>query len=399
MRALHYFNPGHETAVWLERPNYTPPANVRKMILDLAYLPAWYAGSEDFVWTGEHDLSEFHAASESLIRQPLAKPLCRERLREKPSDFPEMLAAPWGQSPQASHLFASLKQPWIVAPAWDKRLKALTGRQTAARCLRLLHERMPGKPLPDVPCFYQSREELLAYLNTHAGQTLILKSPYSSSGRGLLWIHPGKPYLKETDWAAHVIEKQGTVSIEPALENHQDFAMEFYSDGKGEIRYEGLSVFSTGERGAYGGNLLGDESLRERILLSYVQADELEAIRENLRECLKALYAHIYTGYLGVDMLIYRRHGSWHIHPCVEINLRYTMGMVALRLSRRFVAPGSTGHFFLSYQKEPGEALREHREMLASHPPVLRDGRISEGYVSCCPVDEQTNYRAYMMIT
>ena len=40
------------------------------------------------------------------------------------------------------------------------------------------------------------------------------------------------------------------VSIEPALDNKQDFAMEFYSDGAGNIQYLGVSVFGTAQRGA-----------------------------------------------------------------------------------------------------------------------------------------------------
>ena len=48
-RRIHYFNPGHETAVLLGTPNYTPPCNVRIMTKDLSFLPAWYAQPGDLV--------------------------------------------------------------------------------------------------------------------------------------------------------------------------------------------------------------------------------------------------------------------------------------------------------------------------------------------------------------
>ena len=50
MSRIHYFNPGHETAVLLGTQNYTAPTNVRKMQKDLALLPVWYAEEDDFVY-------------------------------------------------------------------------------------------------------------------------------------------------------------------------------------------------------------------------------------------------------------------------------------------------------------------------------------------------------------
>ena len=39
--------------------------------------------------------------------------------------------------------------------------------------------------------------------------------------------------------------------------------MEFYSDGNGNIRYEGLSVFGAEKKGAYSGNVLGEQTYLE----------------------------------------------------------------------------------------------------------------------------------------
>ena len=52
---IHFFNPGHETAILQGSENYTPPANVQRMIRELSYLPVWYADAEDFVFTEEID--------------------------------------------------------------------------------------------------------------------------------------------------------------------------------------------------------------------------------------------------------------------------------------------------------------------------------------------------------
>ena len=45
--------------------------------------------------------------------------------------------------------------------------------------------------------------------------------------------------------------------------------MEFYSDGQGTVRYEGLSVFNTEERGSYTGNILEEQStMLSRIIIA-----------------------------------------------------------------------------------------------------------------------------------
>ena len=47
---IHYFNPGHETAVLSGKVNYTPTRQVQIMFRDLACLPLWYANPHDLVW-------------------------------------------------------------------------------------------------------------------------------------------------------------------------------------------------------------------------------------------------------------------------------------------------------------------------------------------------------------
>ena len=272
MPSLHYFNPGHETAVWQGRPNYTPPANVRVMMRDLAYLPAWYGEAGDFVLVEQVDEARVLDFREQLVlmQENLPQPVGRKALKHGRVRLPECEAAAWGWSPQAVAHFRALGQTYLRVPDWKEEYKELTARQTAARCLRLLKEFLPEADLPEVPVFCSTESELRAFLDRHTGAACLLKSPFSSSGRGLLWLPEARLGEKEAAWARGVMEKQGAVSVELALEKLQDCAWEFYVDGAGGIRYEGLSVFGTGERGAYSGNLLGSETYREEKLAAYL---------------------------------------------------------------------------------------------------------------------------------
>ena len=401
MSRIHYFNPGHETAVLLGTQNYTAPTNVRKMQKDLALLPVWYAEEDDLsIW--------------KIVRQPLRfSPICprptpgsytcnKSDADEKP--LPTSLLwthAPWGLSPHSLHLFEQLRDKAKVrlsVPTWKEDYFRLTGRQTAAECLEKIQALLPDLPIPVAPRFCTKIREVERYMIL-CNAPFVLKTPYSSSGRGLLWVEKRKPDTKTKNWIEGAFNKQGMISIESGLDKVQDFAMEFYSDGQGTVRYEGLSVFNTEERGSYTGNILEEQSTMLSRITRFTGEETYSRIQEAVRTVLQEVYGSTYAGCIGVDMLVYRqKDGSFAIHPCIEINMRYTMGMVALRLFQHYVVPRAVGDYRVSYEKEAGEALEKHRLMSETYPLRLANGRIQEGYLSLCPVTKDTHYRAYLLL-
>lgn len=91
---IHFFNPGHETAILQGSENYTPPANVQRMIRELSYLPVWYADAEDFVFTEEIVSPRFFSLQPKEFR-PFAKLISRKEIEKQKDSLPEMQAAPW----------------------------------------------------------------------------------------------------------------------------------------------------------------------------------------------------------------------------------------------------------------------------------------------------------------
>ena len=57
----------------------------------------------------------------------------------------------------------------------------------------------------------------------------------------------------------------------------------------------------------------------------------LRTVRETVCDRLGAIYAGHYQGPFGIDMMVVKGEETDRnlLHPCVEINLRRTMGMVA----------------------------------------------------------------------
>lgn len=400
MSRIHYFNPGHETAVLLGKQNYTPPTNVRKMQRDLALLPVWYAGADDLVYLEEKPSGRFFSHLPDEL-QPAPTPATKAMLAQNARFLPQMEASPWGLSPHSLHLFERLRESTklrLSIPEWKEDYFRLTGRQTAAECLEKIRTILPDIPIPVAPRFCTKIREIEKYMIL-CNAPFILKTPYSSSGRGLLWVDKRKPDTKTRNWIEGAFNKQGTVSIECGLDKVQDFAMEFYSDGQGEVRYEGLSVFNTEERGSYTGNVLEEQGTMLQRVTRLTGEETYTRIQEAVRSVLRETYGSIYAGYLGVDMLVYKqRDGSFAIHPCIEINMRYTMGMVALRLYQKHIAAGAVGDFRVSFDKVAGEAYDKHQFMTATYPLFIDNGKIKEGYLSLCPVTKETHYRAYLLI-
>lgn len=398
---IHFFNPGHETAILQGSAHYTPPANVRRMMRELSCFPLWYADPEDFVLTGEApDPSFFISLPQEL--GPFAALISRSELGREDRTLPAMVAAPWGLSPHSHAFFERLGEKEgleLTVPEWKEAYTRLTSRRTAAECLDKIRERLPSEDIPASPRFCRTIEEIAEYMR--AGEApFVLKTPYSSSGRGLLWPAGAELTAKDRDWIEGALHKQGTVSIESALDKYRDFALEFYSDGNGRLRYEGLSVFGAGKRGAYSGNVLGSQAYLEKFFVEYF-GDRFRRLRDAVQEAVRQTYGSVYTGYLGVDMLVYRKKtdGVFAIHPCIEVNMRYTMGMAALRISQKFLAPGSRGEMVISYEGRPGEACERHCLMKEAHPLLLEAGKIRAGYLSLCPVAQDTAYRAYILVS
>ena len=399
MPALHIFNPGHEMAVLLGAVNYTPPANVRMITADLSLLPLWYAESSDFVYV-EKGVDAGYIGTLPKALGPFAT-IFTKAMPERGMHFSEKwMAKPWGISPHILNVFNGLSNMGypVEVPDWKEQLKILTGRQTAIDCLRQIAQSLPVDFLLDVPECCDSIEAVEAKL-TQRKQPLVIKAPYSSSGRGILWLRDDFLSDSEKKWISGAILKQGFVSMEKGYDKVLDFAMEFHSDGCGRIRYEGLSVFGTERKGAYTGNRLASQDALCQELEALTGKDCLSRIRDAVEEVLQKVYAPHYFGCLGVDMMIYRKEdGLLAIHPCVEINMRYTMGMVALQLFRRYIAPLAEGSFHITFDKEKGVALAKHNDLLAGHPLQIEKGKISQGYLSLCPVNDRTHYRAYLII-
>lgn len=385
------------------KSHYTPPYTVQKMAADLELLPIWYGGSGSFTLVRNVKSSYFmsalpkefhpHFSSPMILNLMMKELYRRKKIGEKPK-LPPITASSWGVSPRSISLFNELRQAGmsIEIPEWKEEYATLTRRQTAAECLKRLQENVPITPVIKIPEFFEDIDTLKKFVADNK-PPFVVKTPFSSSGRGLYWLNNNELDSRAVSWMNGALKRQGAVSIEPVLDKVLDFAIEFYSDGQGAVKYAGLSVFETQAQGQFIGCMLGTPGMLLQRLNEFISPDDYMFLVEQVRLVLQDMLGKSYTGYMGVDMMIYKtEEGDYAVHPFVELNLRYTMGLVAIQLCQRFIHPKSQGLLRILYYVN--DALKEHQRMELASPLIVEGGKIRSGYMSLCPVSSDTHYMA-----
>lgn len=393
-KVLHYFNPGHENALLNRHPSYTPPATITEIMRELSSIPAWYADAEDRVLVVDDFDESYH---KQFIKKGFKIPNTIKYKNLQELYKPKVCL--WGIAPRDIRYFEDINNKLrieAILPQWHEKIIHHSSRFYAADVLKELQDTSAHFGTISPPLFFTDLESIEQH-SQNSLTKLLVKSPYSSSGRGLLWIPPTGVTRAERQILQGMLNRQHTVSLEPVYEKVVDFAMEFMSDGKGNVTFEGFSLFSTTNKGSYTGNILTAQSDMSDILAHHVGENLLSATKVKLTEILSRDCALEYQGCIGVDMMIYLDKNVPRLHPCVEINFRYNMGYLSLKLYEKHIMPGSKGLFQIDYDKS-GTMLAKHHEMQHKYPLEADKGRIISGYLSLCPITQQSRYRAYMLV-
>ena len=320
---LHVFNPEHDLALAANLNNYTSPHAGRQLRADLGFIPAIWAGDDDYIL-----VDDVHQAEEAYRK-------LQTELGLGPKQFVD--------KKQLSVLYINKVEPW----GWDLAVRSFLIRygvdnvpsEDEISVIRNLSHRRQAAILLEqlqMDCvigFSQESsciDDIKLFLNTY--HSIVIKAPWSSSGRGVRFIEDTIDNYQER-WISNVIDKQGSVMVEPYYNKVMDFGMEFESDGKGHVSYLGLSLFHT-VNGAYTGNIIATEEEKILYLNHYISCDLIDILKNKICANLGNAFCGKYQGPFGVDMMIVAKqdNAGFLLHPCVEINLRRTMGHVALAI-------------------------------------------------------------------
>ncbi len=336
-----WFNPTCEQAVANGTVSWQPNRTLQQFETDLSLLPLYLAAPNDVVLVHRYP-------SQAFLNE----------LKVSGVDVPHLIAIedamgdeifvssskgwlrPWGWSPAVHHLLHGLKDSCSNAfkksPVynWQPEYKNLYSRRLAHDILGQAHkvldpEIFPQYPLPTI-C---NTADQVGQVHRQNGKSMV-KAPWSASGRGLLPITLAEIHPSLKQWINGVLKNQGYVMIEPLLDKKLDFALQFEVLSY-KVVFQEITWFITDEKGQYKGNIVTrpDHFYNARLI------EEVECHQEMLVNALLPGLAHQligkYEGALGVDAMIYMNGNQLKIQPCVEINLRYNMGNIALALQKK----------------------------------------------------------------
>lgn len=299
---LHIFNPEHDIALASNLSNFTAPKAGRLLRHDLSLLPE--------IWADEGDI------------------ILTEDVKQVPHSITEVCPWGWDRALCAQLRRLGVSEDLLPTDEWLQQVRELSHRKTAVSLLRQLQFSGTTGYSFCADLIVEVQQALRNYRH------IVVKAPWSSSGRGVRFISDTLDERQE-QWIRNIVKQQRCIIIEPYYNKVIDFGMEFTATPEGAIRYEGLSLFDT-SNGAYTGNLLATENKKQEIISRHIPVDLLDKVREKIIACLQL---GDYHGPFGIDMMIVTSDRTnqppYLLHPCVEINLRRTMGHVALALHHK----------------------------------------------------------------
>lgn len=352
MPSVYLFNPENDLALAADVANYTPPSAA----LDLRHagelLPLIWAQPGDYILVDQERLDVAVKFAASLRRDVEIVAQCPGCVVPKP----------WGWSKDARRRFLKAGVSSDMLPT-DVQLD-LWRKMSHRRMTIPIYKTLGLEP----PSECRTVEEAIGEIDRLNGKAMI-KLPWSSSGRGVFRSDSFSPDALRRQIGG-MIGRQGSVMVERLRDCINDFAALYYiSDGV--ARFKSLSLFTTGAGGAYSGNIVADDS---RIMAA-INCDPMDCVAR-VGVALTETIGGNYTGWVGVDMLTYRGYdGEVTVEPCVEVNLRRTMGVVAYELRKK----GLNGFLYPMKGETPADCIILSPGCRRFHFVLAQESAVTEG--------------------
>ena len=339
---VFWFNPGCEHEVEARSNNWTPPKPIQQLTSDYAPLMSLLAHESDVVVVKEAPTVEFLKSLDQL-GFPIPEFLRKQDLASLKSRKIWSLE-PWGWSPAARDFFAPLRH-LLIGENFNGDSSPSTARESIFS-KALAAELRTKFNLNDPPTILaRSLKEIQSYItefaNRSPSKTVVLKSPFSTSGRGMIRIK--EPFIGEKDaaWINSVLEKHDFVICEPWLDKKIDLSAHIDISPTGVVKFIGCTRFWTDTRGQYRGHILGRllDNLGSNILqMWHAPGGWQDQLRETAIKVGHEAFKRGYSGPLGVDAFVYRTQDGMKLRPLLEINPRWSMGRLALAITPRLAA-------------------------------------------------------------
>jgi hypothetical protein len=228
---------------------------------------------------------------------------------------------PWGWTPRAAA--TGERAGAIVRPIPFSTVARVNSKLWSHALEVELGVALPGAAIART---FEELQESIARACPLAGDKWVIKSPYGFAARERV-LGRG-PILEEPQgrWARRRLSRGETLIFQPWLEVQREYGVVMLIAEDGACEIQGISDLQTNGAGTGTGYMLGRPPAPHRVA-------ELERMALMVGE---RLFKEGYSGPAGIDALEH----AGGLHPLLEINVRYTMGFVALAVERSLQPAG-----------------------------------------------------------
>ena len=400
MNNLYIYNPTSEMALANGTVSYMPPKNLQTFEKDLAFLPSFFAENDDIIIMDVKPDEDYIRMWQGLGLAHLNYlSLSEIKASEKYNHL-----RPWSWNQTVHHKFKNIltncSDDFKRSPnyLWNNDHKLFFSRNSANRVQKSISENIVNHHVVSIPCpaiNIYSIEEIQNWLKNN--RKAILKMPWSSSGRGIHIINDESGKNINYDWIKGAIKQQGFITAEPLHNKVFDFSFQLNIKRSGEIECLGYSYFINDSKGHFmGGNINWPH--KKDSISDFLNNQTLEEATKLLIKAIKCINPHeLYEGPIGIDAIVYiDDRGKYKIHPCVDINWRYNMGLINIKLPQ-FVYEKSIGKWLVGSFK-PGEWNLFIQRNKETNPLIIVEDKIESGFINMTPPNENAKFGVWMEV-
>lgn len=381
MPRILIYNPTCEIAIGKKADNYSAPPHLATFERDMAQIMMYMSDADDMIVAHRPDAE----LTDMLSKAGIALPHFCSLAEAKAALTEGYELQPWGKC-RPVYRALGLK---TEATAFDDNMRSLHSRQTSVELEKIIAQAdCPHYMQPSfTPEVITNSNLTIADLKAHL--PLVLKSVWSSSGRGVMLVRDESQLTQALTFAQGRIRHDGAIIAEPLLSRISECSFLFAMREGQKPQYLGCNTFEADPLGNFGYEMIGRET--PSLLPNNWQTEASQVLTRALQQWQEQTG---YTGYIGFDAMIYDHSGQPHLRLCTEANLRICMGNINLGVARLF-ASDVQARWTIRHFGQAGEALDYcHRQSVENPLRVNADGKIVSGFFRLTSVGEETHFVA-----
>ncbi len=395
---IFYFNPEAEEHIAALPGTFQPKKKLLSLIEDLEILAAFFARRDDVLLMRKPPSLEHltKLAKVGFILPEIETLTGAGEIAEDSLLWKRRIHSlrPWSSSPDLSSQLGKLLplcSPKETSSLWSDKNEKLFSKTEQSDFFQ---------QWMDSSAICKTSDEINAALKlfrSRGYQRSMIKAPVSAAGKGLAIAPSGQPLFgRNLNFALQVIEKQGSVLLEPFHERIFDFSVQFSIEKDRSIQTMGMLRQLVSEKGLYHGTIAPikfcqnlDPELAQFLMNKVLP--QYESDGKFVGQLLKFAASADYIGPLGVDAYVYRDPDGQFKHRVIcEMNPRYTMGRLTLELKKQ-ISPGKNLRF---------EIIRANKPAAIACRTVTLDskGKIENGQFILNQISPETQFAAKISI-